>query len=77
MERLITCEEAQKYVSNSQERKDALIKKISNSIMYQAKEGKRWDHLPSDINDDERKWLIEELILAGYTIRETNPVINW
>lgn len=77
MEKLLSVEDAKKFVAGSKERKDELIKKVNSEIESQAKQGHRWSHLPQGMNDVEISWLKDQLCLNGFTINNSNPVINW
>ena len=77
MKKLITKKEAAKLVAGSEERKQELISMVNLHIEDQAKRGLRWAHLPSSANEIERKWLEEELVLSGFTIKDGNPAVNW
>lgn len=50
---------------------------VNSHIEDQAGRGLRWAHLPSSANEDERKWLEEELTLNGFTVKDGNPAVNW
>lgn len=78
MEKIITATEASKLVSGSDERKTELIKAINAEIKEQAKKGLRWAHIPVKTNQEEDNWLLEELLLAGFTINKlAHPRITW
>lgn len=77
MKKLISATEAKNLVSGSDERKAQLIDLINGAIESQAQQGKRWAHLPSSTTEIEQTWLKEELTLAGFTIQDHHPIVNW
>jgi len=77
MKKLITATEAKKLVAGSEERKQELIGLMNGAIESQAQQGMRWAHLPSSANDIEQTWLKDELVLAGFTVNNGNPAVNW
>lgn len=79
MEKLITPREAILLVAGSMERKAELIKETNSAIIDQAKQGKRYTHLPYEISDAEKQWLKEELKTSGYSIKQEDAtvVVKW
>lgn len=77
MEKLIKVKEARILVSNSDERKEFLIKKLNDEIKSQSRKGLTWAHLPSEANTEEREWLKNELTINEFEVQEGNPAVQW
>lgn len=74
---LINVTDAAKLVAGSQKRRCAIIDDMNDLIKDSARDGNNWAHLPTGLSDPEILWIKEELILKGFTIKNTNPVVNW
>lgn len=75
MAKIISSNEARSLVINSEKRKEELIRVMNNIITENAGSGLQTCNLPHWLSQEEKDWLSDTLVVAGYRLQ--NGQVMW
>ncbi len=77
MKELIKASEAKKLFSDSEERKDELIKLFNDKITEAAQLGKRNTSFPQGVSKAEAEYMADSLTINGFKVSQEKKSIYW